>query len=332
MSHVVLLLTLCHVTGGPAIATRTAQLTRPVAAAATGPSAERQLGADPAVGQEKAAQGDAAKPAPAPGGIEWFTHYDEALRTAKAQGRMMFVWFQDAAHPANDARFEAVSLRDPKIRRLLDRFVTVKLSTDERITVDGKESRLIDHPAFQELHRRPGVAIIDYAHRGTDYYGYVVNCVPFTPGKYYRYRPEHLSVVLDLPPGTITQRTLMFAVRIHPERPASTQGQVDPHLMQEARNHSAYQAQIRVQGHHRWAERFPRLSRVLGFGLRAQEVVAESWPHENLVDAAVDCVDSWRHSSGHWQAVRSPQPKFAYDMKRGSNGIWYATGLFGNYQ
>ncbi|HEV3003504.1 MAG TPA: hypothetical protein VGX78_03545, partial [Pirellulales bacterium] len=98
----------------------------------------------------------------------------------------------------------------------------------------------------------------------------------------------------------------------------------------EARSHSTYQARICVQGHHHWARRFPRLSRHLPRGLRAQEVVAESWPHEELVDAAVDCVDSWRQSSGHWSAVRAHQPRFGYDMQRGGNGIWYATGLFGN--
>ncbi|HEV3021182.1 MAG TPA: hypothetical protein VGX76_01895, partial [Pirellulales bacterium] len=163
-----------------------------------------------------------------------------------------------------------------------------------------------------------------------EHYGYVVSALPFVPGKFYRFRPHHLAVVLDLPPGTLTQRTMVFAVRIHPESPASTKGELDPVLAQEAKSHSAYQAQIRVQGHHHWERRFPRLSRLLPRGLRAQEVVAESWPHEGLVDAAVDCVDSWRQSSGHWSAVRAHQPRFGYDIQRGGNGIWYATGLFGN--
>ena len=61
----------------------------------------------------------------------------------------------------------------------------------------------------------------------------------------------------------------------------------------------------------------------------AQEVVAESWPNESLVEACVDCVDSWRQSPGHWRAVRSRHPLFGYDIKRGRNGIWYATGIFG---
>jgi hypothetical protein len=47
-----------------------------------------------------------------------------------------------------------------------------------------------------------------------------------------------------------------------------------------------------------------------------------------LVAAAIDCVHSWRQSSGHWSAVRSRHRFYGYDMKRGSNGIWYATGIF----
>jgi hypothetical protein len=263
------------------------------------------------------------------GGIEWYTDYADAMRAAKAQQKMMFVWFHGAPKSQFGERFEAASLRDRKVRELLDRYVAVKLPQDAKITVDGKEMRLLDHGAFQELNHSPGIALIDLQNEGTEHYGYVVNTLPFTPGKFYRFRPEHLAVVLDLPPGTLTQRTLVFAVRIHPEKPASTRGSIDPTLVSEAKSHSSYQARIKVQGHHRWGERFPRLSRLL-FGLQCQEIVAESWPQEGLVDAAVDVVDSWHHSPGHWQAVYSNQTRFGYDMKKGSNGIWYATGLFGS--
>jgi hypothetical protein len=63
--------------------------------------------------------------------------------------------------------------------------------------------------------------------------------------------------------------------------------------------------------------------------MTASEVCAESWPGENLVEAAVECVRCWRLSQGHWSAVRAAHRLFGYDMKRGSNGIWYATGIFG---
>jgi len=48
-----------------------------------------------------------------------------------------------------------------------------------------------------------------------------------------------------------------------------------------------------------------------------------------LLAAAIECVRCWRLSSGHWGAVRESHPVYGYDMKRGDNGIWYATGIFG---
>ena len=75
--------------------------------------------------------------------------------------------------------------------------------------------------------------------------------------------------------------------------------------------------------------RFHRINSKLSSNVLAQEVVAESWPNESLVEACVDCVHSWRQSPGHWGAVRRRHALFGYDIKRGRNGIWYATGIFG---
>jgi len=40
------------------------------------------------------------------------------------------------------------------------------------------------------------------------------------------------------------------------------------------------------------------------------------------------CVASWRQSPGHWDAVKAQQASYGYDIREGSNGIWYATGIF----
>lgn len=277
-----------------------------------------------------AAQSDPGPATPASADIAWHTDYAEAMKVARAEQKMMFLFFHADGQNAIRQRFETASLADPTVRKLLEGYVAVKLPVDVRIVVGGAEIEVLKHAAFAEMGGQEGLAIIDFAHPGSEQYGHVVSAFTFTQGKYYEYHPEHLAVILDLPAGTITQRTLVFAVRIHPETPASTTGQIDPVLVTEAKRHSGYQARIRRQGHHHWESRFHRISRLLPGGLRAQEVCAESWPHEGLVDAAVDCVDSWRHSAGHWSAVRARQLRFGYDMKRGSNGIWYATGIFGN--
>jgi hypothetical protein len=249
------------------------------------------------------------------------------MKEAAEDGKLLLIYFHDRQPNAAQRSFEKETLGDVTIREQLKRFVFLKMRRDAQISVGGKPITLLKHPAFAEMLGRQGVAILDLAHPRAEYYGHVVSTFPFTPGKYYR--KQAISIILDLPPGTLTQRTMIYAVRIHPEAPASTQGQFHAVLADEAKQHAKYQAAILLQGHHSWDSRFHRINSQLPGGVLAQEVVAESWPNESLVEACIDCVDSWRHSPGHWGAVRSRHPLFGYDIKRGRNGIWYATGIFG---
>ena len=154
---------------------------------------------------------------------------------------------------------------------------------------------------------RPGIAMIDFAHADPNLHGYVTSTFPLTSTL--AYTPQQMLVILDLPAGTLTQRTLIYAVRVHPEHPASTSGQLDQHLVAEAQSHSENQARMLLQGHHNWETRFHRINAILPAGLCAREVCAESWPGQGLVEGAIECVRSWRCSSGHW--VQSP-PASAY--------------------
>lgn len=262
--------------------------------------------------------------------ITWHGSYAEACSVAKAANKMLLVYFHQVGFPRCD-QLESVALADPAVyQQINERFVALRVSVDATIAIEGKQVQLLDHESFSELRNKPGIAIVDYAHPGTEHFGYVVSVYPLVDGKFYRFRPEHLSLLLDLPPGTLSQRTMVFAVRTHPENPESTLGNPSDTLMEAAESHSRHQANITVQGHHNWSSRFHQIGSRLPGGLSAQEVVAESWPNQGLLDSCIDCVQSWRQSSGHWGAVRRRQPMFGYDIKRGRNGIWYATGIFGN--
>ncbi len=259
--------------------------------------------------------------------LTWHDNYADAVRQAEVLGKTLLIHFHNAKAPHVDEAFRQKSIADPQVMKLLTRYVRLRLPMDATTTSGGKEIVLLKHRSFAEMLGRPGIAMIDYSHAGTAYYGHVVSTFPFSAGKYYS--AARMRVVLDLPEGTLTQRTMIFAVRIHPESPHSTEGDLNPVLANEAQSHSRHQAAIRNQGHHRWNTRFHRINaRLRGSG--AQEVVAESWPGESLVEACVECVNSWRQSPGHWGAVRGRHASFGYDIKRGSNGIWYATGLFAN--
>jgi hypothetical protein len=272
--------------------------------------------------------------------VVWQTDYDVAYARAKRDRKLLLVYFDphSAIHTAGRTSGMADDSVDRQLavsrnRDLLGEYVFARLSMDVTYWQGDKQYRLIDHPAYAELRANGGVAIIDLAHTDASYYTYVVSVLPLSPGRYYRFHPEYLNVLLDLPEGTLSQRTMVFAVRIHPERPASTTTTANPVLNDEASSHSRYQAQIGVQGHHQWGSRFQRIiGRLFGRGTPGtpKEIVAESWPGENLIDSCIDCVDSWRQSSGHWAAVYARHDSYGYDIQQGSNGIWYATGIFSN--
>lgn len=262
--------------------------------------------------------------------LNWMTDYREAYNRAEHAKKMLLIQFYSSDANSYREQFEQQSLKDARVVDKLRDYVLVRLPMDTEITLQGTATRLLSHAAFNELSGTEGVAIIDLVSSSKELHGQVVSVIPFAAGRYYHFRPDHVAVLLNLPRGTLTQRSMIFAVRIHPEAPASTHGEPHEPLMHGARQHSNHQASIQVQGHHNWDSRFQNLTSQLPGGLHAQEVVAESWPNQKLLDACVDCVHSWRQSPGHWGAVRSRQPLFGYDIRRGGNGIWYATGIFGN--
>jgi hypothetical protein len=272
-------------------------------------------------GPEPAVESAPSKP------LAWLSDYAEATAKAEREGRMLLIYFAKGDGAGGCTEFETRTLSDARVREGLDRYVCLQLADDARVNHEGAETVLLRHSSFSEMVGLPGIAIVDFSDPKAAYFGQVVSTFPFLHGK--AYDPKQMSVILNLPPGKLTQRTLIYAVRTHPDAPKSTSGQLDPYLLSEAESHSVYQARIRLQGHHTWESRFQRINRRLPGGLLAAEVCAESWPGQNLLEAAIDCVQCWRQSSGHWRSVRAAQPVFGYDIRRGSNGIWYATGIFG---
>ncbi|HEX5103989.1 MAG TPA: hypothetical protein VFV87_09280 [Pirellulaceae bacterium] len=266
------------------------------------------------------------KPAPAP--ISWLSDYRDALDRGESSSKMVLIWFVDPepGWKAADAAFEEAVLEQPEIAGAIqNRFIPVKLPLDARIVRDGQEIVPLQHAAFAEMRGTPGLAIVDMTDPDGPLFRQVVSVYPFR-GQYIT--RERLAALLHLPRGTLTQRTLIFAVRTHPEHPASALSHLSAILARECESHAFHQASITLQGHHNWESRFHKINAQLPAGMVTQEVCAESWTGQSLVEAAGECVHSWRQSPGHWEAVSSRHTLFAYDMKLGANGVWYATGIF----
>lgn len=251
--------------------------------------------------------------------LRWIDGYAAAVDAAQDADAMLLV--SVAPGPENDP--VAARLGRPDVQARFARSGTPWLFCH---VTGSAADRLVADPSLAEMRRGPGVFVVDHAHPEWD--GRVVSILPRTPGKYYRFEPSHVDELAALPAGSLTQRSLILAVRLHPESPQSTCGTCDPTLCREAAAHSGHQAAIRRQGHHGWDARSQRVVGAAGGSGSASEVCAESWENQDLLDSCVDCVASWRQSSGHWGAVRAPQAAFGYDIRQGTNGIWYATGIF----
>ena len=265
------------------------------------------------------------------GGLTWFTDYYDAYRAAASgRGWMLLVNVTPCNGTCSQQQNadQAIAASAP-LRQQLGGVVRLRVPANATIDVDGKPVRLLSYRAFSQLQGGPGFVLIDLANKNAPYYGDAVSVLPFAGGKYYNWRSDYLSVVLGLPAGTLTQRTMIWAVRIHPERPRSTEGQFNPGLAEGATHQASYQASVGVQGHQNFGTRFDQLVSASGT-MGVSEVCAQSWPGQNMIDSCIDCVASWRQSSGHWQGVSSYHQSYGYDISRGGNGIWYGTGIFGD--
>jgi hypothetical protein len=258
------------------------------------------------------------------GGITWYRDYHTALEAAQASGRWALLWFEPAPVVADASTPDEEVFCSPEVvARLRQECICARLDCAVVVPSGGEMVRLLAHPAFAELHELPGLALIDMRDEASPFFRQVVSVWPLRQ----RLVPEALVAMLDLPPGTLTQRTLLLALRLHAERPASTSGHWSWTLTCRAAEHAQLQATLGVQGHHDWPRRFDAINAQLPAGLVAREVCAESWPGQDLWEAAQECVRCWRLSEGHWQVVSSRPVLFGFDMQRSRRGVWYAAGL-----
>ncbi len=255
----------------------------------------------------------------------WHTDYDRATRQAMQEKKDLVIYFR------KDARLDNV-LRDSEVQDRLSRFVCLQLPEDYQY----QGQRLLDHPALSEMLGRPGLVVVSYRDKNAPFYQEAVSIHPFMRSRY-GWVPEYgvnaVCIILDMAPeASLTQRSMIYAVSVHPERPRSVFARLNQAFLDHAQRHSRRQAQMQNQHHADIIAASHRFQEAVGEYLMASEVVAESWGNvvggENVLEAAFSCVDAWRHSSGHWGAVSRDHAYFGYDIARGANGTWYATGIF----
>ena len=273
--------------------------------------------------------------------IDWETDYGYAMETAKLASRFLLIYLcadEESEIPASLAalpvvsgcrKFDTIVLDDGFVRSRLSRYVLLKLPMDAKITdEEGMETTIYSLPGFEHLVGHPGLIVIDFESRDKPYYREVVGILPFLQGM--SPTAEQTETFLDLPPGTLTQRTLTYAVRVHPSQPLSANGKPAPAVMRAATDHAVFQAERGILGHHNFGARSYQTKIALGESGSPSEICAQTQSGLGLFEGAIAAMRAWRYSSGHWSIARKFHRYYGYDMVRGKNGAWYAVGFFIN--
>jgi len=261
------------------------------------------------------------------GSFFWHTDYAAAYQQARREGRLLFILFRDPAQERAADGYEAKVLSNDELRDALQGVVRVTVSTEATIPGRNGENgqRLLDHPAFRHQQGRQGIAVVDLSEPESPFYGKVVSAHVFSPDKHYTLHSTR--TILTLPEGSITQRALVYALRMHPESPQSVYADVSRVLLEGANSHSRFMAQLGQVGHHNWGTRSQSITSQLGGGVGVGEVAAMVHG-ATLIDAAKNCVNAWRNSPGHWALISGPTTLFGYDLVEAPDGSWYGAGIF----
>src|SRR5262245_39934152 len=254
--------------------------------------------------------------------------YDRAARLATKEKKDLVIYFHE------DDSLD-VALRDDEVQKRLADFVCLRVP----VSYEYDSQRLLNLPAIEDMMGKPGLAIVSFHDAELPTYRHVISAHPLVGSRYGwvpGYGPCEIATILDLPAtATLSQRSMTYAIRVHPERPRSVHGMAHRAFLGHAERHSYRQAATQRQHHADIIAASHQMATESGEPVAAgSEVVAESWGRvvggENVLEAAFSCVDAWRHSAGHWGAVSRLHRFFGYDIARGANGTWYATGIFGD--
>ena len=263
------------------------------------------------------------------GDLTWHTEYSTAYRQAKEEHKQLLLFFRDEKDLLTAGQLEQNVLAKPELKGALSKMVRVMIPTTTLIPVgkdakpEDKPVRLLDYNCFAHMQKQAGLAIVDLQDEKDHLFGKCVSAHPFSSNTLTN--TGSVKIMLELPRGTITQRTLTYVLRVHPEQPASVWGQGDPMLYEQCRVASQLMVNYGSVGHHDWGNRSALVSSHFGY---SPMEVASIGGGSTLFEAAQSAVNVWRGSGTHWGMMITPNRFFGYDMVQAPNGTWFANGIF----
>ncbi len=243
--------------------------------------------------------------------LTWHEDYFTAYKEAEREHKQLFIFFRDEQQGHVADSYEFNELTDEALEPGLRKMVLAVLPLDA--TIQNTQEQLLDHEAFVHQQHRQGIAVVDLVDSGSSLHGKVVSAHPFTEGRHMT--SESTKLVLELPRGTITQRSLIYAARLNPYQPAGVKGKATNKLLDFAAGHCGTMCSWSSMHHSSYG---------------GAEIVANLGSGKTIVDTAKAAIAMWQGSPPHWGILTRQYRNFGLDMKRSASGHWYATGVFSN--
>jgi hypothetical protein len=147
----------------------------------------------------------------------WHTSYDEAYVRAVKENKDLVIYFR-----GNDRLDDA--LVNPEVQKRLRQYVLLRVPA----SYEYKGKRLLNYDALDDMAGAAGLAVVSLHDEKLPTHNQVISAHPFVSSRYSwapEYRAREVKLILDLPAeATLTQRSMIYAISVHPEQPRSVEG------------------------------------------------------------------------------------------------------------
>ena len=262
------------------------------------------------------------------GARKWHEDYLAAYQEATDQRKPLLMVFTDPAEPDSSASMTS-SFADTQTGALLDGFVrvTMPINTAAPSQTPGDfPTLLLEHRSFRHLGVRAGIAIVDLSDPDSGNYARVVSALAAPEGG--RYSRDALRSLLELPTGTISQRTLLLTLRSSLPDSVFSRGTFSAELNSLANRNSRFMAHYEQVGAYEASERTTAVVQRFGADAKLRELFFASEPGATLQDASEQAVQSWLKSEQDFTGLSNNGTGFGIELFQSpSSGRWFATCL-----
>lgn len=264
--------------------------------------------------------------------LAWHRDYLTAYREAAEQKRYLLMLFRESSLKGSSLSSSAIFA--PSMRPMLEQFSRVELPLDATLPrkTDSDEVEqqsdvpelLLEHRSFRHLGVRPGLAIVDLTDPESADYARVVSVIPLT--KDGAITDLDLMLALDLPTGSISQRTLLFMIRSTiPDTSLSMRG-FSSDLIELAHRNCRYMAHAGQLGSFDQDFRQKKITETFGPQAELKQLLYATEAEATIHDAALQAVESWIQSPESFDVLNGSAQAMGMDMFQDpESGRWYVT-------